>query len=100
MKKAVLVLILLCVSAIVCSPVFSLAPGDYEPYKEGEFPKWALDLRRAETIFFGGIPITYTVTALALSLANRPTDFWPTIAYACSFSAVIAVIDYILGIGK
>jgi hypothetical protein len=31
----------------------------YEPYKVGEFPDWALDLRRGEIIMFGSFPFTF-----------------------------------------
>ena len=35
-----------------------------EPYEDSEFPKWALDLRRGEILFFGALPITYAMTSL------------------------------------
>jgi len=98
MKKILTIVILICLTALVCSPVFSLDMKDYEPYSQDEFPKWTLDLRRAECIFFGGIPIAYPVTALAFSIADRDASFLEKAAIACSISAAIALIDYIIGV--
>ncbi len=75
-----------------------LALDGYEPYRTEEFPKWSLNLRRAECIFFGGIPIAYPLTALAFSVANKDTSFVQNLAIACSVSAAIALIDYIIGV--
>ncbi len=97
MKKITAIILLICFSAMAC-PVFSLTLDDYEPYSKTEFPKWSLDLRRAECIFFGGIPITFPVTALAFTLANKDISFGKTLAIAASLSAAIALIDYILGV--
>ena len=70
----------------------------YQPYSQDEFPKWALDLRRAECIFFGGIPIAYPITALAFNLAGQDQNFLRNLAIACSVSAVITLLDYIIGV--
>lgn len=98
MKKLLLIMVLICLSAFFCAPVFSAEMKDYEPYSPDEFPKWALNLRRAECIFFGGIPIAYPLTALAFSVANKDTSFVQNLAVACSVSAAIALIDYIIGV--
>ena len=98
MKKIVVLLVLICLSIMVCMPVFSLDMEGYEPYTNDEFPKWSLDLRRAECIFFGGIPITYPLTALAFGIADKETSFLQNLAIACSVSAAIALIDYIIGV--
>lgn len=98
MKKIVLVVVLICLSALFCAPVFCADMKDYEPYSTDEFPKWALNLRRAECIFFGGIPIAYPLTALAFSVANKDTSFVQNLAIACSVSAAIALIDYVIGV--
>ena len=34
---------------------------EYEPYTEEEFPIWSHELRRAESIFFGSLVITFPV---------------------------------------
>ena len=98
MKRFTALSILICLTAILCSPLFSLDMTGYEPYSESEFPKWSLDLRRAECIFFGGIPITYPMTALAFSIADKETTFLQTLGIACAASAAIALIDYIIGV--
>ena len=98
MKKTIAIIIMICFSALVCVPIFALTLNDYEPYSNDEFPKWALDLRRAECIFFGGIPIAFPLTALTFSLFKQETNFLKTLGIACSVTAVIAVVDYILGV--
>ena len=97
MKKLIAVL-LIALTAGLFTPLFSLTLDGYEPYRTEEFPKWSLNLRRAECIFFGGIPITFPVTALAFTLANKDISFGKTLAIAASLSAAIALIDYILGV--
>ena len=97
MKKTIALLVLICFSAMLC-PVFALTLDEYEPYQKEEFPKWSLDLRRAECIFFGGLPITFPVTAVAFTLANKDLSFGKTLAIAASLSAVIALVDYIIGV--
>ena len=98
MKKLISIIVLICLAALFCAPVFSAEMKDYEPYKQDEFPKWSLELRRAECIFFGGIPIAYPLTTLAFGLAKKQTSFVENLAIACSVSAAIALIDYIIGV--
>ena len=98
MKKSIVIIIMICFSAVVCAPVFALNLDGFEPYSNEEFPKWILDLRRAECSFFGGIPIAYPLTALSLTLMNKEPDFGKTLAISCGVPLVIAVIDYILGV--
>ena len=98
MKKTIVVIIMICFSAMLCAPLFALSLDNYEPYSKDEFPKWSLDLRRAECIFFGGIPIAYPITALTLGLMNKETNFPKTLAISCGITLVIAVVDYILGV--
>lgn len=115
MKKTVAIAILICIFSLVCAPAFSLASPTldasfkpvlrtnatsttYEPYGDDEFPQWALDLRRAECIFFGGIPITLPVTYLVSNLFDADLTLLQALGIACSVSAVITLIDYILGV--
>lgn len=98
MKKAVIVLFIFLLLFGVCMPAFSLTLTNYEPYTKDEFPKWSLDLRRAETLFFGGIPIAFPLTSLAFSAAGQNPDFLTTLGVACAVSATITLIDYILGV--
>lgn len=98
MKKALIVLFIFLLLFGICMPAFSLTLTNYEPYAKDEFPKWSLDLRRAETIFFGGIPIAFPLTSVAFSLAGQSPDFLTTLGVACAVSATITLIDYFLGV--
>ncbi len=96
LKKTIAVLLLL-----VCSfSLFALDMSNAKPYEESEFPKWQLNLRRAETIFFGGIPLIYPITYLAVDALNGNTDFWNVMAITCGITASISIIDYFIGLGK
>ena len=96
MKRFIAIVLLACMMLSI--PLFSLSLEGYEPYNNGEFPKWSLDLRRSECIFFGGIPITFPVSALAFNLAKKDASFLETLGVACAISAVITVVDYVLGV--
>lgn len=99
MKRKASFLLAVFLMTSVCSPVFGLTLDDYEPYREIEFPRWSLDLRRAECIFFGGIPIAFPVAGLAMGLAGmRDATFLQTLGVACSITAAIALVDYIIGV--
>ena len=98
MKKAVIILFIFLLLFGVRMPAFSLTLTNYEPYTKDEFPKWSLDLRRAETLFFGGIPIAFPLTSLAFNLAGQSPNFLTTLGVACAVSAVITLVDYILGV--
>ena len=100
MKKAIIAVLIFVFLFGLCMPAFSLTLTDYEPYTKDEFPKWSLNLRRAETIFFGGIPIAYPLTSLAFSLAGKDAEFLPTLGIACAVSAVISLVDYIIGVAS
>jgi hypothetical protein len=41
-----------------------------EPYRPEEFPAWALDLRRAEVVFFGSLPFSLFFTFEAYDLGR------------------------------
>ena len=93
---------------------------DYEPYSPGEFPEWAHQLRRYETIFFGSLPFAFLFTSLgfdfyAYAANNFDENYLPLflgtspekedfnnrtigarIAVSISLSAVIAYIDYLI----
>ncbi len=93
---------------------------DYEPYSPDEFPEWAHQLRRYETIFFGSLPFAFLFTSLGfdfyayaandfdsnylpLFLGTSPEkeDFnnrtvGARILVSISFSAMIAYIDYLI----
>ncbi|MDD4083305.1 MAG: hypothetical protein WC162_08245 [Sphaerochaetaceae bacterium] len=69
----------------------------YTPYQKEEFPKWALKTRRAETLFFGGVPLVFPVVSLASNLIWEDADFYRILAISASISAVIVLIDFIMG---
>jgi len=93
-KKIVAVVLLIA----ICSSVFALDLKTAEPYSDSEFPKFALDLRRAEIIFFGGIPIVYPLTSLAMNTMKVDTNFWKTMGITCSITAAIVLADYVIGL--
>lgn len=97
MKRFIAIVLVLCLMGLVAFPAFS-AGLEYEPYQKTEFPKWSLDLRRAECLFFGGLPIAFPVSALALNLFNKDVSFGKTLGIACGITAVIALVDYIIGV--
>ena len=94
-KKGVAVILLIC----FCFPVFCLDMKNAQPYEDSEFPKWSLDLRRGEIIFFGSIPLTYAMTSLvSSSIVKKDLTFWQTLAISAGVSSAIAILDYILGL--
>ncbi len=97
MFKKILALIL-----IICLvfPVFALDMKNAEPYKDEEFPKWLRKVRRGEILFFGSLPLTYAATTLGTSLANKDMEFLPKLGIAAGASALIAIVDYFLGLGQ
>ncbi len=76
---------------------------EYRPYQTDEFPSWLIKLRRAESIFFGSLPVTYSAAALvqaALLPAGYPAGsdgFLLNLSIAAGVSAGIALIDYLIG---
>lgn len=93
---------LIVLFALLLSVCTLLSAGEYEPYEQIEFPDWAIELRRAETIFFGSLPITYTAVSLSMgiysSLSGDMTDrTGMTIALTAAASSAIALIDYLIG---
>ncbi len=78
----------------------------YEPYTQDEFPDWALELRRAESIFFGSLVITFPVSMGIYSLATAlgmpgPSEQYQQVliqaGIAAGFSLIIALTDWIIG---
>ncbi len=79
---------------------------EYEPYEEDEFPIWSHELRRAESIFFGSLVITFPVAMGVYSLASSfgmPTpeeDYQKVLQQALiagGLSLIIAGTDWIIG---
>ncbi len=103
-RRAIAVLLIFLT---VLGPVFSdPIEYEYEPYEEDEFPIWSQELRRAETIFFGSLVITFPVAMGIYSLASSlgmPTpekDYQQVLQQALiagGLSLVIAGTDWIIG---
>lgn len=69
----------------------------YSSYEDAEFQTWMHKARRAETLFFGGIPITFAFVSLGYSLLNKEPNFWPMMGISAATSALISLADYIVG---
>ena len=65
--RAAVVACLLLFSAVGAAAEEEHVP---EPYAPEEFPAWALDLRRAEIVFFGSLPFTLFFTFEAYDLGQ------------------------------
>ena len=79
---------------------------EYEPYTEEEFPIWSLELRRAESIFFGSLVVTFPVVMGVYSLASSLGMQGPSEEYqqvliqagiAAGLSLIISLTDWIIG---
>ena len=77
MRKRIIAFLLIfsmLVPPLVAEPI----EYEYEPYTEEEFPIWAHELRRAESIFFGSLAITFPLSMGGQNTGaiRRPTVFW------------------------
>ncbi|MCK4541795.1 MAG: hypothetical protein KAU17_06125 [Spirochaetales bacterium] len=124
---SVLLLLIMCVVLIVPVAADDVETKDTEsepsepvPYEKEEFPPWLRDLRRGEVIFFGSYPITLFVSSLAYdgfrliqnslilkeenySLMTDPLTVDEKkyiLLSAAGVSLVIALIDFLLGLGE
>lgn len=76
----------------------------YEPYEEQEFPQWLHDLRRAESLFIGSLPIAYGAVTLTCSLFETgertltTDDYLTRLAYASMLSGALVLADYLVGL--
>ena len=103
MRRTIAVLLVL---SIIILPLHS-APKEYTP---DEFPQWAHEIRRGETIFFGSLPLTFLASTLAyetsISLGMQPwtTDDTTRTLYllssAAALSLTIAIIDHLMDPGE
>lgn len=92
-KKIIVIILLICISFSLSA----ISVEGYAPYEEGEFPHWSIKLRRAECIFFGGIPLVYPFVSLACNQFGTQVDIPTMILASCGIAAVITVTDFILG---
>ena len=55
------------------------------PYKRDEFPQWTLDLRRAEIVTIGSLPLSFMFTALAYDVyKSAASGFDPQVPFGSS----------------
>ncbi|MFP4564609.1 MAG: hypothetical protein ACLFRY_15005 [Spirochaetia bacterium] len=81
MKRTVAVITLV---AFIAAATWAQS-GEPVPFEEEEFPRWALDLRRGEIIFFGILPFSLLFTSLGYSLIRYGVhNFDPAYAPAIS----------------
>lgn len=103
MRRAIALLMIFTISfSLVADPIVY----DYEPYEKDEFPVWLSEIRRAESIFFGSLVITFPLTMAGYSIAsnfgaNITSDefslFWQQLGVASCFSLLIAGVDWLIG---
>ncbi|NLZ77813.1 MAG: hypothetical protein GX911_07590 [Spirochaetales bacterium] len=108
MKKAVAVLMILLI--LIPVNLFSEPLAGYEPYEEGEFPLWTYRIRRAETIFFGSLVITFPLSILLHGVARSAgiippgsgemNDLLAQAAIAGALSLGVSVADWVLGLER
>lgn len=95
-KKTVAILLLIS----LCMSLFSLDMSKAEPYSESEFPKWAINVRRSEIIFFGAVPITYLFTSIISDAFNSNFSFGEKLGISVAAAGGIVLTDIIIGLIK
>ncbi len=99
---AAVLIVLMIVPPLAADPI----QYEYEPYEEDEFPIWSMELRRAETIFFGSLVLTFPVAMGIYSLASTlgmptPEEEYKQVLQqaliAGGLSLIIAGTDWIIG---
>lgn len=104
-------LICILLISLMVLPVYSAASSgsqvkyEYVPYEAGEFPEWSVELRRAESLFFGSfviaLPVSIGVYNLAKSFgmpgSSAVNEALYQVAGAACVASVIALADWIIG---
>ena len=99
---ALLLIILMVIPPVVADPI----EYEYEPYEEEEFPFWSYELRRAESIFFGSLVITFPVAMGVYAIGRQlgmptPSETYQEVlveaGIAAGLSLVIALTDWLIG---
>ena len=99
---ALLLAVLLILPPLAADPI----EYEYEPYTEEEFPIWSYELRRAESIFFGSLVITFPVAMGVYALGKQfgmptPPETYQEVlieaGIAAGLSLVIALTDWLIG---
>lgn len=107
MKRIIAFIILL--SLVFALPAETITHSSfsykYESYEEEEFPLWTIELRRAETLFFGSLVFTLPVSAAVVGVMSssglldmdmKKNTMVASIS-AIGLSLVVTGIDWILG---
>ena len=106
MRKIVALLLLSLFSVSLLFSADISLEYEYQPYEDDEFSSFAMELRRAETIFFGSFALTLPLSIGVYSLltsfgvpksGKESTDFLYQLAGAAGASLIITGIDWILG---
>ena len=108
MKRIIAVLLLISLLCSLSAETITHSSFNYkyESYEEEEFPLWTIELRRAETIFFGSLVFTVPISSLALGLMsnqgiinfeNNTQSALVTLSSAAGLSLVVSAVDWILG---
>ena len=99
---ALLLIILMVIPPVVADPI----EYEYEPYEEEEFPIWSYELRRAESIFFGSLVITFPVAMGVYAIGRQlgmptPSETYQEVlveaGIAAGLSLVIDLTDWLIG---
>ena len=108
MKRIIAVLLLISIIFSLSAETITHSSFNYkyESYEEEEFPLWTIELRRAETIFFGSLVFTVPIASLKLNLMsnqgiinfeNNTQSALVTLSSAAGLSLVVSAVDWILG---
>ena len=108
MKRIIAVLLLISIIFSLSAETITHSSFNYkyESYEEEEFPLWTIELRRAETIFFGSWVCTVPIASLTLNLMsnqgiinfeNNTQSALVTLTSAAGLSLVVSAVDWILG---
>jgi len=110
MKK---ILSLWMIVFLLASPLYSDTDSDPVPWDRDSFPRWALDLRRYESILIGAIPFAMLFIDMGYNsftdrtyyvpwvdgnndLSNSEKEAYTKVSLSISVAALIAVTDLII----
>lgn len=90
----------LLIVLLVLSPVYAADDQiSYTPYSPDEFSPWMHDMRRAETIFFGSLPVSFAAASLSMLFIEEDyRSAGLSLGITLGISAAIAVADYMIGL--
>jgi hypothetical protein len=93
------ILAVVVILSIICAPVAAAEQSSYQRYSHEEFDPWMHDLRRAETLFFGSLPISFAASSLSMVfIQDDYRSVQLQLGITLGISAAIAIADYILGL--